>query len=167
MPRKARPDDAPDAPSGRPDRNLHREHMQDLTDLANRLAKLPPRALRDLPLDDDVREQLDLLAKAGPGPHRRRILMRAKLFLGGADLERLEAALAGETPAALLTAEMVRWRERLVTGGDAELQAFVEAYPRADRQSLRASLREARGTGPAATRAQSRLLTLLREAAAE
>ena len=46
------------------------------------------------------------------------------------------------------------------------LQAFIEAYPGADRQGIRTSAREARGTGPAAARAQTRLLQQIRAAAA-
>lgn len=138
----------------------------DLKALANHLATLPQRVRRALPLDEELQEQLDLLARAAGRPDRRRLLMRVKLLLGALDLVALDAALSGKGPAAERDRECVRWRTRLIAGDDQDLQAFVEEQPRADRQAIRASIRDARGEGPAAARAQTRLLELLRAAAA-
>jgi len=163
----AEPEEEARAPRGsRLDRNMHREEMLDLMTLANRIAKLPQKVRRNLPLDEDAQAQMDLLVNAGLRPERRRILMRAKLLLGLQDLPKLLAALDGDTHAAARDREMVRWRTRIVTGGDSELQSFLEAYPNADRQAIRASARDARGTGTAASRASTRLLQLLRDGAA-
>lgn len=147
-------------------RREHREAMADLKELANHLAALTPGARRELPLDGETLAVLDQLAGAYGRTDRRRLVMRAKLLLGGEDLDKLRAALAGDTPAAAHAREAARWRTRLLAGGDADLQAFVEAWPAADRQALRASLREARGTTPAAVRAQNRVLALLKDAIA-
>lgn len=86
--------------------------------------------------------------------------------LGRADVPRIEAALAGETDAVARERELVAWRARILAGDDREVQAFVEVYPRADRQAIRARAREGRREGPRATAAQVRLLRLLREGAA-
>ncbi|MDP2315645.1 MAG: DUF615 domain-containing protein [Pseudomonadota bacterium] len=162
-------DDAvePEQEAARPfDRNEHRAAMVDLKALTNRLAKLPQSVRRNLPLDEEMQHHLDLLAAADASSHRRRLLMRTKLLLSGADLAKVHAALEGDTPAAHRNRETARWRTRIVAGDDAVLQAFMEAYPGADRQGIRSSAREARGTGPAAARAQTRLLQQIRAAAA-
>jgi ribosome-associated protein len=147
----------------RPFRNEHRARMMALKDLANRLAKLPPGARREIPMDEDLRGEIDALAAAGQRPDRRRVLMRAQKLLAQVDLERLEAALAGDTPSAALERRVVGWRDRVLLGGDESIQAFVEAFPEADRQALRASAREARATD-APRDAQARLMRHLRDA---
>lgn len=155
---------APRADSGRLDRGLHRDNMEDLKDLTERLSALPQKVRRALPLDEELQYHLELLASAERSD-RRRLLLRTRQLLGGADLVALEAALTGNSPAAHRDQATIHWRTRILAEGDAALQAFVEAFPRADRQSIRANAREARGTTPAAVRAQGRLLQLLRAAA--
>lgn len=150
----------------RPIRSEHRGDMLDLKDMANRLADLSAGHRRTLPLDAETQDVLDLLARS-EGAGRRRVLMLAKRMLGAVDLVQLEAALHGDTPAAARDRECIRWRTRLVGGDDAVLQEFIEAHPGADRQAIRTSTRDARGTGPAAERARLRLLQLLRDVPAE
>ncbi len=147
----------------RPIRSEHRTDMLDLKALANRIAALSEGQRRALPLDDETREQVELLARA-EGAGRRRLVMRVKGLLGAGDLVQLQAALAGDGPAEHHDRECVRWRSRLVDGDDAVLQLFVEGHRAADRQAIRASVRDARGVGPGAERARTRLLELLREA---
>ena len=166
MARKTRAVDEEDEPSDRKVRSEHHDEMRDLKALTNRIAALPLKVRRTLPLDEETQACLDILAVAEPTPARRRTLMRAKLLLGGADAELLEAALAGKTPVAAILEETLQWRSHIVSGGDEQLQAFIIRYPAADRQAVRTNAREARGTGPAAERALGRLLVLLREAAA-
>lgn len=158
-------DDAPAPAARRAIRSEHRGQMLDLKELANRISAMPQGVRRSLPLDDEAQAQLDLLAVAS-GSDRRRVLMRAKLLVGGADLVALAAALDGDTPAAARDRACIQWRARLVAGDDVVLQAFIERYPAADRQAVRTATRDARGAGPASDRAKARLLQLVREAAA-
>ncbi len=146
-------------------RSEHRGQMLDLKELANRISAMPLGVRRGLPLDDEAQAQLDLLAVAS-GSDRRRVLMRAKLLIGAADLVALQAALEGDTPAAARDRLCIQWRTRLIAGDDVVLQAFIERYPGADRQAVRTATRDARGPGPAGERAKSRLLQLVRDAAA-
>lgn len=149
-------------PEERLDRTEHRQAMADLKALANRLAKLPQKVRRTLPMDEELQVELENLATSELKPNRRRTVMRVQLLLGATDLTKLEAALAGDTADAARDRECVRWRTRIIAGGDADLQAYIEEHPAADRQALRTAARDARGTGPAAQRAQTRLLQLLR-----
>src|SRR5690606_13844881 len=60
---------------------------------------------------------------------------------------------------------MERWRDRLLTGKPEQQQAFMEAYPDADRQTIRQLVRQAtkeaaEGKPPAASR---KLFKLIRE----
>ena len=151
-------------PAARLDRNVNRAQMEDLKDLANRLARLSPRMRRAMPLDEETLDQLDLLAAAENRPDRRRVLLKARQLLEGADLAKVEAALAGNTPANEWDREMVQWRNRIVGGDDRVIQAFMEEHPRADRQAIRSQAREARAPGASAAAAQAKLLQLLREA---
>ncbi len=166
MARGSRPVDEEVTYAERPLRNDHHDDMLDLKALANRIAAMPQKERRALPLDEEAQEQLDILAASEPRPDRRRTLMRAKLLLGAADQDALQKALAGSSPTALRDRETVYWRTRIIAGGDQDLQTFIEAYPGSDRQALRTHARDARGTGPAAERAAARLLTALREGAA-
>ena len=157
---------APEERAKRLVRSEHRAAMMDLKALGNRLAKLPQSLRRTLPLDERLQDELDQLAAAGQMQHRRRLLMRVKLMLGSVDLDRLAAVLGGDTDQAALERVMQHWRTRILAGDDAVLQAFIEAYPAADRQALRTAVRDSRREGPAAARASYRLLQLLRAAAA-
>lgn len=152
---------------GRMVRSVHRADMDELKALANQIAAMPVAKRRALPLDAEAQATFDRLAAAEPRPDRRRTLMRAKLYLANVDPELLRAALAGDTPAARWEAESVRWRDRLVAGDDTLLQTFLGEFPGGDRQALRTAARDARGQGAAATRAHSRLLQLVRQAATD
>jgi ribosome-associated protein len=150
--------------TGRVVRSDHRAAMEDLKDLANRLAELPAGQRRELPLDEEVLEALERLVAAGQRPERRRILMRVKLLLAESELGPVRAFIAGETPAALAAQAAEGWRTRLLAGGDEVLQYFVEAHPAADRQALRAAVREAKGDTPAAKRAFQRVFRIVCDA---
>ncbi len=152
-------------PDGRVVRKDHRAAMEDLKELANLLAALPPGQRRALPLDEETLDELERLAAAGQRPDRRRTLMRVKLLLAGNDLGPVRGALAGRTPAALAAQEAEAWRARILAGDDAVLTIFVDTHPWVDRQALRLAAREARGDTPAARRAQQRLFRLLAETA--
>ena len=73
------------------------------------------------------------------------------------------AALAGLEQDQRLRA-LERWRDRLVAGDDSDLQAFIEDHPAADRQRLRALLRQARGEGKGAAKAMKAVFQELKAA---
>lgn len=158
-------DDEVEEVGNRLDRDEHREQMEDLKDLTNRLAALSPKVRRTMPLDEETLDQLDLLAAAAHRPDRRRVLLKARQMVALADPEKLEAALAGNTPANQWDREMVHWRNRIVAGDDRVIQEFVQTFAGADRQAIRSLARVARGEGKEAIAAQGRLLQTLRDAA--
>ena len=80
-------------------------------------------------------------------------------------MEAVEAALAGDNEHDQKMRALERWRDRLVAGGDADLQAFIEEHPAADRQRLRTLLRQARGEGKGAAKALKAVFQELKAAA--
>ncbi len=110
--------------------------------LAKRLVAHGDRALDRLELPEAVRAAVDDARRIVNPSARNRALRRVRIALRGpnADLvrQKLEARDAGFDPR---TVE--HWSERLVAGGDAELDAFVAACPTAERQRLRQLVRSA------------------------
>lgn len=157
---------APRDESGRIDRDVHRDRMEELHTLTERLARLPTRIRRSLPLDEETLDHLDQLAAANPRADRRRLVLRARTLLAGNDLEALDRALCGQGDAALQDQVLIRWRSRILAEGDSAIQEFLLAFPGGDRQGVRTAARDAGRTGAAGVRAQARLLELLRDAAA-
>ena len=149
-------------PAVRRDRTTERAFNRSLDALALRMAAMTPGQRRQLPLDPDLLAAIDHLDDLGTKTAHRRQLIRVQGLLRFADLEALEAALAGATAEAARGHALERWRDRLIGGGEDDLQAFVAEHPDADRQQLRSLARTARGESPAAKRAARRLYQALK-----
>lgn len=151
-------------PVERRDRVAERALRDRLEAIALALIRRAAPARRRVPLEAYQQEALDVLAACGPTPARRRQLNRVIGLLRGADLDAIEAALAGDSPHERHIQDLERWRARLLAGGDEALHAFLVAFPGGDPQRLRQALREARGDGPRVAAAGRRLFQLLRAA---
>ncbi len=151
-------------PVERRDRNELRAHNQALEELALRLASMTSGQRQRLPLDPFVLEEIDLLARLGPKSARRRQLLRVQAHLRAADLEVLEAALAGAGQDDAMLNALERWRGKLLEGGDDALNAFMDAHPAADRQRIRALIRQAKKPGPSGKKAKRSLFQVLKAA---
>ena len=149
-------------PVERRDRKEERAQNRALDRLALRLASLTLGERTRLPLDDQLLEELALLASLGPQSAHRRQLLRVQGLLRVADLAAIEAGLAGEVQDDARLWSTERWRSRIIAGGDAELEAYVAEHPGADRQHLRSLARQARGQGPAAAGAARRLFQAMK-----
>jgi len=114
--------------------------------LALELAAIQPKDLDSLPLDDDTREAIATYVRIGGKSAKRRQLLWVQNRLRTQDLDELREAMEGEPESVALERHTTRWRTRLVDGGDPDLQAFLDAFPRGDRQQLRTLIRKARGT---------------------
>jgi ribosome-associated protein len=114
--------------------------------LGLRLAAMRPGDLVQLPLDPDTLEAIATYVGIGGKSAKRRQLLWVQNRLRTQDLDELQEALDGEPESVALERNTTRWRTRLVDGGDPDLQAFLDAFPGADRQQLRALIRRARAT---------------------
>ena len=170
MPTRNQPDPTEDE---RPSRSARRREALDVLTFAKQLSEMPPARLDKLGLPDDVREEL---AEAQRTPshiaHKRQLAHLAKLMRRHDD-EAFAAARAlldsDRSATARDAAELHRIeavRENLLSEpvGDAALTSFITEHPDADRQHMRALIRQARSERKTSKppRAQRELFRLLR-----
>ena len=140
---------------------------EELSALAHRLIDLPIGRRARLPVDDELKEAITHLINLGGQSATRRQMLRVKHLLRLEDREAVAAFIDGDSDDAARGVNLIRWRQRIIDGGDAELQDFLERFPGGDRQRLRTLSRQARGEGQAAKRAAKRLLQELKAAGGE
>jgi ribosome-associated protein len=141
------PDDlGPDEPS----RSQRRREALAVFELAERLVEQSDAQLERLPLDADLREEIDRARRVTQQVARKRqIQFLAKQMRRREDeLPAIRAALEHHRESSRRdTAELHRleqWRERLIDEGDEALSQLLETYPHADRQHLRQLSRQAK-----------------------
>ncbi len=128
-------------------RSQIKREFRELKKLGVQLAGLSARQLEAMPLSEKTRDAL-LATKE----MTRNALQRQYRYISGLlaheDVTALQGAFDGEIRphaeevAAIHLAE--QWRDRLLSGDDATLTAFVEEYPGCDPTHLRQLLRNAR-----------------------
>ncbi|NLY12894.1 MAG: DUF615 domain-containing protein [Gammaproteobacteria bacterium] len=138
-----------------------KREMLALQELGLRLADLKPELLNKMPLSDELRKALAETSKHTAHIARK----RHSQFLG--KLLRSHDIDAIMQPVNLVDSQtreyndrfhaLERWRNRLISEGDAALQSFVEDYPSTDIQHLRSLIRHAqhelaRNKAPTASR---------------
>lgn len=138
-----------------------KREMQDIKKMGEKLVNLGA-ALKQIPIDDELSAAIELARKINKKKdgYRRQLLFIGKL-LRSRDLEPIEQALAQlEMHHQQNTAkfhQLEAMRDKLLGGGDAEIQEMVQAHPFLERQKLRQLLRTAQkeqsqGKPPAAAR---------------
>jgi ribosome-associated protein len=124
-----------------------KRELHALVDLGERLTTLKADTLAKLPLTDALRKALaDAPKHTANIARKRHILFIGKLMRDqdtGAILQLLDQLDASTRQYNERFHNLERWRDRLVTGTDAVLDAFVADYPEADRQQLRSLIRQA------------------------
>jgi ribosome-associated protein len=165
-------DSSDEADHERPSRSARRREALDVLAFAKQLSELPPARIGKLELPDDVREELAQVQRTPSHiAHKRQLAHLAKVMRAHDDAEfaSARAVLDNDRAAgAREAAELHRTealRERLLGDeADAALTDFIATHPGADRQRLRALIRQARrerGAGKL-PRAQRELFRLLR-----
>ena len=149
-------------------RRSHRQHKQQVeafARLGKELVELAPHELSKLDLEPELHEAIvgcRDLRKTARVRELRRIATALRRVDARALRDRLDELASGDRAKVQHEKALERWRERLIDGGDAELSAFVEAYPNADRQRLRQLVRSA-GKDRTKGKAVHAYRTLLRE----
>ena len=136
-----------DEEEGKSKSQVKRE-MHELQKLGEELVALSAAARAKVPLDDELKDALQLADKLG---NRREALRRHIQFIGrlmrSRDLEPIEQALAilrNTNQAATRQFHKVEhWRDKLLSDNDA-LTEFIAAYPDVDVQQLRQLIRNAK-----------------------
>ena len=130
-------------------------------EFAKTLVTISERLLLRLELPEVVLRVVQDTRRITSATAKARALRLVRQELRGQDLpalrERLEDLSHPNARKASSPAD--DWRKRLMDGGEADLAAFVEQYPRGDRQRLRTMVRNARKSTVAAHNRAAGLLT--------
>ena len=141
--------------------------------IANRLIDLPPAKLAQVPLDDQLRTEIDRARNIRSHVARKRQMQYVAKLLRRGDTESISEALTVfDNEARLANARHHRaeaWRDHLLHGGDAAVGQLLDARRDADAQAIRQLLRNARRESarnkpPAAARSLFKMLRELDEA---
>ena len=141
-------------------------------DLIEKATTLPDKKLKQLRLSENVIKSFQEIRKIKPSGARNRLLKYIAKIIQNEDAEVLEAFLkdADDTH----QAENNRFhllekrRDRLLDGGDTALTDFISDFPDADRQQIRALIRQAekekaQNKAPSASRKLFKYLRTLSE----
>ena len=150
-------------------KSQRKREAHELLDLAKKLIAMPGARLKRMPLDDDLREEIEFARSIRAHGARKRQLMTIGKMLRNRDPEQLIDSVNGidrknrQVNARFHIIEA--WRDRLIEGSDKELTELLEQSPDANVQTLRQLIRNAKkeaklGKPPAAAR---KLFKLLRE----
>lgn len=124
-----------------------KRELHALVDLGERLTTLKPDTLNKLPLTDGLRKALADAPKHTANIARKRHIQFIGKLMRDQDTDAILVLLDQLDASTRQYNErfhnLERWRDRLVTGTDAVLDAFVSEYPDADRQQLRSLIRQA------------------------
>ncbi len=142
--------DASDTPET-PSRSQRRREALALFDLGEALLTLPPSRLAGIELPEDVRTEIAHVRRiTAPVARKRQLQFLAKLMRRHADavFAPARAALGGDAAAhrheVAVAHRLDALRERLLAEGDAALGELLQRHAQADRQNLRALIRQAR-----------------------
>ena len=150
-------------------KSQRKRDAHELLDLAKKLIAMPESRLNRMPMDDNLREEIEFASSIRAHGARKRQLMTVGKMLRKRDTEELIDAVNGidqknrQVNARFHHVEA--WRDRLVEGTDQELSELLEQSPDINVQTLRQLIRNAKkeaklGKPPAASR---KLFKLLRE----
>lgn len=154
----------------RPSKTRRKKDMHALQDLGRRLAEADPGVLEKLTLPETLRAAIEEYRRL---PNAREARRRQMQFIGrlmrdvdGTQIQEVLDRMQQNSEADRRRLhQLEEWREQLIEGGDAVLQALVNEHPTIEVQTLRQLIRQARrerddGRPPAASR---KLFRYLRE----
>ncbi len=151
-------------------KSQRKREAHELLDLARTLVSMPETRLGGLPLEPDLRKEVDFARSIRPHGARKRQLMTVAKILRQRDAGPLLDAVHNidqkNRQATARHHHIEAWRDRLIEGSDRALAELLEQTPAANAQTLRQLIRNARkevklGKPPTASR---KLFKLLREA---
>ena len=150
-------------------KSQRKREAHELLDLAKKLVAMPDSRLKKLPMDQDLREEVEFARSIRAHGARKRQLMTVGKMLRKRDNEELlDAVYNVDQKNRQMNARfhhVEAWRDRLVDGDDKDLYELLEQSPAANSQTLRQLIRNAKkelklGKSPSAAR---KLFKLLRE----
>ena len=164
--------EAADASPEEISKSQRRREALEVRSLASQLISLSQSRLAEVPLDEQLRDEIDRARSIRSNVARKRQLQYVAKLLRRDDLEPILDALDSfDNEARQLTARQHRveaWRDLLIESGDAAVGALLERRRDADAQAIRQLVRNARREAeknkpPSSARALFRLLRELDE----
>ncbi len=130
-------------------KSKRKRQMIALQKIGEVLVELPAAQLSQVPLDSVLLQAIiDARSLTSHGAKRRQLQYIGRLMRSVEDITPIQAALdkfaLKSQRSKALFHQIERWRDRLVTGEDEVLQAFLVEFPLADRQQLRQLVRNAK-----------------------
>jgi ribosome-associated protein len=130
-----------------PSRNQLKQQMQDLQELGEAVASLPPDRLDTLKIAERLRDAIDELRRTRSFEGKRRQIQYIGKLMKLENPEPLREAVAsyrvGSAKDTLALHQAEYWRDQLLADDEA-LANWVKAYPATDVQQLRSLVRSAR-----------------------
>jgi len=148
-------------------KSQRKRDAHELLDLAKKLISMPEARLKRMPMDNDLRDEVEFARNIRPHGARKRQLMTVGKMLRKRDTDELTDAVNDiDQKNRKMSArfhQIEAWRERLVEGTDQDLTALLEQCPGINVQTLRQLIRNAKkevklGKPPAASRKLFKLL---------
>jgi len=154
-------------------KSQRKRDAHELLDLAKNLISMPNTRLKGLPLDDDLREEVDFGRSIRAHGAKKRQLMTIGKMLRQRDTDELVDAVNNvdqkNRQVHARFHQIEAWRDRLIEGSDEDLSALLEQYADINVQTLRQLIRNAKKEvklGKPLTAAR-KLFKLLRESDAQ
>lgn len=150
-------------------KSQRKRDANELLELAKKLIAMPESRLRRMPIDDDLREEIEFARSIRAHGARKRQLMTVGKMLRMRDTDELIDPVNDvdqkNRQANLRFHHIEAWRDRLIEGNDQELSELLEQIPAINAQTLRQLIRNAKkeaklGKPPSASR---KLFKQLRE----
>lgn len=154
-------------------KSQRKREANELLDLAKLLISMPETRLNKLPLDQDLRDEVEFARRiTAHGARKRQLMTVGKMLRKRDNEELLDAVHNADQKTRQENARFHKveaWRDRLIEGTDTELTELLEQSPGANAQMLRQLIRNAKKEAklkkpPTSSR---KLFKLLRETDAE
>ena len=148
-------------------RSRLKREMQTLQKLGERLVELTPDQLRQIPLEEELREAVELARKLKKHEARRRQFQYIGSWMRQVDTDPIRKALeridSGQQTDIRSFKQTEKWRDRLLSGDDALIRELSERFPDLDGQRIVHLVQNARtekqtGRPPKSARALFRYL---------
>lgn len=141
-------DDDSERPSRSAKRRAARDALHASRDVVAALAALSAERYDALPLDPDLRREIDIARRLGASGARQRQIASIAKRIDDGEQSSLERMLRGfqreDLRAKAHDAMLEAWRRRLIEEGDVALEDLLSLRPDADRVRLRILARDAR-----------------------
>lgn len=128
-----------------PSKSQIKREMQALQDLGAKLTTMRPDQLDQIPITPQLRQAIDQYNKLKAHEACRRQLQFIGKIMRHEDAEEIQQTLdrfdAGSIEFTKTLHQLESWRDRLLTGDNNTLTAFVDEYPQTNIQTLRQLIR--------------------------